>query len=322
MDAVRSFKRKASHARVIALARVPVKGDVPRISADGRLTSQAFSTFESFESWRAANASLTADWAREDSEAAQDSDSFTVDGFCALCDRSVAFAVSTTLASVGPDGRRVPNWRETLICPNCRMSNRMRAALHVAIQDLGLTATSRIYATEQIGRVYRWLSGHFDDVVGSEYIAADRAPGSRSFGIRHEDVQALSLPTASVDSVITFDVMEHVPDVDAAFASFARVLAPGGRLLMTAPFDVYAPATSVRVVLHEDGTIEHLLPVEMHVNPFDPENGSLCYRHFGWDTLDVMRDLGFAEASVVIYHDRRLGYLGGIQSLVTAVRAS
>lgn len=50
-----------------------------------------------------------------------------------------------------------------------------------------------------------------------------------------EDLQRLSLPDASVAFAAAFHVLEHVPDDRAALRELARVLAPGGRLLVCVP---------------------------------------------------------------------------------------
>ena len=49
------------------------------------------------------------------------------------------------------------------------------------------------------------------------------------------DVQILPFKDASFDLIVTIDVMEHIPDDRATFAECARVLRPGGRLLMHTP---------------------------------------------------------------------------------------
>lgn len=314
VDTLQRIKAPVARLRHIALARVPIKGSIPEITH--RLDALQFTTLAGFQDWQAQHVEMLSEWDQEERalEASASRPWFTVAGHCAICDRDVRFNGYTDV--VDPTGRL--NWRELLSCPRCKMCNRVRAALHLCVQDFGLTRDSRVYTTEQLGRVYRWLKGHVDDVQGSEYISPEKPSGAHTLGITHQDIQALSLPPESVDFVISFDVLEHVPDHHAALESFAKVLAPGGRLVMTVPFHVNEQDTTVRAVMR-DGQIEHLLPIEVHGNPLDPA-GSLSFRTFGWDTLEQIKQAGFAEASVVVYHDRTLGHLGGVQSLITAVK--
>jgi SAM-dependent methyltransferase len=65
--------------------------------------------------------------------------------------------------------------------------------------------------------------------------AAGEAPEGARFEVVRGDVTALPVPDASVDRVIASEVLEHVPDDDAAFAEISRVLAPGGRVAVTVP---------------------------------------------------------------------------------------
>lgn len=50
------------------------------------------------------------------------------------------------------------------------------------------------------------------------------------------DAQSLPVATASVDVVVLFEVLEHVPDHVRALTEIARVLRPGGRLFLSVPF--------------------------------------------------------------------------------------
>ncbi len=52
-------------------------------------------------------------------------------------------------------------------------------------------------------------------------------------------VTQIPLKDASVKTVISNCVLEHVPDLDKGLAEIARVLKPGGRLLMTVPSEYY-----------------------------------------------------------------------------------
>jgi len=48
--------------------------------------------------------------------------------------------------------------------------------------------------------------------------------------------QPLPLPDAAFDTVVVSDVLEHLPDPALAWREIARVLAPGGALLLNVPF--------------------------------------------------------------------------------------
>ena len=217
-----------------------------------------------------------------------------------------------------PDGRRVPNWREHLDCPDCGFVNRLRASLHVLFQEIRPAAEARMYLTEQVTPLHDWLRAQFPNLTGSEYLGPTKIPGEIAGGIRHEDIQALSFADESLDLILSFDVLEHVPDHPRALAEFARCLRPGGRLLLTAPFSETSAEHQVRAVLQPDGTILHLTEPEYHGNPVDAEGGSLCFRYFGWRLLDDLRAAGFEVAEGLFYWSAQFGYLGRTNNIFIA----
>ena len=132
--------------------------------------------------------------------------------------------------------------------------------------------------------------------------------------IRFEDVTRLSMESASLDAVVSFDVLEHVPDYRAALSEFARVLRPGGRLVLTAPFIADLEETLVRARIDAAGEVEHLLEPEYHGDPV--AGGILCFYHFGWDLTDAARAAGFSDARMRLPWAPGLGYCDALWTLV------
>lgn len=66
--------------------------------------------------------------------------------------------------------------------------------------------------------------------------ASARYAGKPNLTFRCDDVTALdALPEASFDLVTCFETLEHVEAQEALLAGFARLLAPGGTLLVSSP---------------------------------------------------------------------------------------
>ncbi len=132
---------------------------------------------------------------------------------------------------------------------------------------------------------------------GRTYIRSYFRPGHKPGTVREEDgsvmedITRLTLPDASLDIIVSSDVLEHVPDVAAAFRETFRVLRPGGTHVFTVPYE----ARTVRRAMIENNGIMHIETPEYHSDPLDPR-GILAFWHFGPD-LDVHfghSGLGFA----------------------------
>lgn len=238
---------------------------------------------------------------------------FTVPGYSFTANRPVLFRADFTDGAV--------NWRESLVCPVTGMNNRHRAALAMftAIARPG----HRVYFLEQVTPVYRWVKRKVPDIslTGSEYLGDTIPAGTYIDGIRHEDVTWLRFGTASFDIVVSLDVLEHVPHVPEALQEKARVLNPGGRLLMTVPFHTNRNETVTRSVPDDhSGLVRHIRPPIYHGNPVNPHAGSLVYHEFGWSLLDMIRDAGFSDVVVRSYWSMKYGHLGCPQLMFIATR--
>lgn len=242
---------------------------------------------------------------------------FTLRGYCHCCGSRRRFLVDFQYAAVGAP---LPNWRERLICWRCRLNNRTRASLQVFEQLVRPALGDAIYITEQSTPLYQWLSRSYPKVTGSEYLGDTIAAGTENgAGVRNESITRLSFADNSFDHILSFDVLEHVPDFRIALAECLRCLKPGGSLLFSVPFRRDLAEHLERARVGDDGNIEHMLPPEYHGDPINAA-GCLCFRHFGWNLLDDMRSLGFARATACLYWSRELAYLGGEQMVFLGIK--
>ena len=228
-----------------------------------------------------------------------------VHGSCYVCQRDVDFIVDTESV------RQSNNWRETLKCPGCGLINRWRSSFHLFEALLEPVKQDTIYLTEAVTPLFRTIAERYPRSTGSEY-APDVPLGAEvdlpSGPTRIEDVTRLTFPDGSFEAVLSFDVLEHVPDFKSALREFYRVLAPGGQALISVPF-TFTDQTVTRAELDPEGNIKHLMEPSYHGDPFS-DDGVLCYYEFGMDMLQEIRKAGFQDAFLVCYTSQKWAYYG------------
>lgn len=128
----------------------------------------------------------------------------------------------------------------------------------------------------EIGCGLRWYEKF---CRGSEYIGLDRDLSLRP--IVQSVAESLPLRDSCVETVVMFDVLEHVSDVRKALRECFRVLKKGGRLVITTPntfgfgiYDSFADRThlhhfswfGLEKKLKEGGmTVEKRIPLHLHI---------------------------------------------------------
>lgn len=91
------------------------------------------------------------------------------------------------------------------------------------------------------GRLLHALRNRFDTLVGLEYSperltqARVNLEGLRFVAHQGSAENMSELATDSIDCIVSADTIEHIPDVYAATAEMARVLKPGGQLVINTP---------------------------------------------------------------------------------------
>jgi hypothetical protein len=242
-------------------------------------------------------------------------EAFTVPGYSYTAGKQVEFLVDFQHAS--KNGR--VNWRERVSCPETYFNNRMRATFHLFDLEMEPYPDSKIYITEQITPIYKYFADRFPNITGSEFLGELLPFGCiNKDGIRNETLCALSFPENTFDTLVSLDVLEHIPDYEKAFKECARVLRRGGKMMWSVPFIPHSRINLVRAII-ENGEVKHIQPPEYHGDPLSGD-GVLCFQHFGWEMLDQVRSAGFSDAYALCYNSVEFGYLDGPQLVFVAIK--
>ncbi|MEM9530678.1 MAG: class I SAM-dependent methyltransferase [Pseudomonadota bacterium] len=240
-----------------------------------------------------------------------------IPGYCEACTAPTTFSFKLL-------ENETPNWRESLACNTCHLINRWRVSAYLAGAAIASAPAGSIsYITERRSPLFDWLSDAGIDLLGSEYFGPDATPGAYRFfrgaNVMHQDVTRLSFDDNSLGVVMTFDVLEHIPDYAAAIGEFLRTLRPGGQLVLSVPFSITSESTVTRATVNAEGEVTHLLEPEYHGDPLNGE-GVLCFYNFGWDLMQTMRQAGFEQVRLMPIWSPQLGYLGVGQSFIIGTK--
>lgn len=214
-------------------------------------------------------------------------------GFCNVCDRPTIFICDLV----------ADRWIRK--CCWCRSTPKYRAIVSVIESDVGeklarYVESKKIYELSTTSPIFRRLRGHANYEASGYF-------GDKPFGTKvtghywNQDLQHLTFPTHSFDTVISSETMEHVRLPWQGFAEVWRVLKPGGSYIFTIPYRDERKTLS-RVDTKGDQDV-FLLDKTYHLDPYDPQ-GSLVYTEFGKDLPDLLTPLGF-DTELVRVHDIR-----------------
>jgi len=204
--------------------------------------------------------------------------------YCAVCER-------LTQALPSDDW----NLRNQIICSNCNHGGRARHAYDVITNLLSDDKRPRRLIFEEITQFKKMLNDKVGGFRGVEYLGADKVPGkiyaSNGYDLEHQDMCNLSFGDKSFDLICSFDVLEHVYDMEKALAELYRVIDDKGLIILTVPFYDNVEKTVIRSSLVDEKLVL-IQPAAYHGNPLSDE-GSLVFADPGRDLLDMMIKVGF-----------------------------
>lgn len=144
------------------------------------------------------------------------------------------------------------------------------------------------------GELLRKLRGRIGPSVGLDPEADESADG-RVWLLRDKFPPAEPLPVESFDAVVMLATLEHITDKDAVVAECARVLNPGGRVIVTLPSVWVDPLVALlRSVGLADG-----MSLEEH-HGFDPRSAPALFARHGF-VLDHWRPFQFGLNNLFVF---------------------
>lgn len=192
-------------------------------------------------------------------------------GNCEVCNSPQPFIVDYHSAGM-ENGRKMINWRERLVCPNCGCNNRERIMAHKIYSEYESGMNVLLY--EEDTNLYNKILREIPTLKG---VSSKDQKGPNWHWFEH-----LEYMDNEFKLMVSNDVFQTAQDYKSAFEEAYRVLDNGGKLFFSVPFNGNSDATEYR-----DG---------IYI--------------FGWDLIDVLNKIGFSDAYGMVYYGLKDGYLG------------
>lgn len=252
---------------------------------------------------------------KKDKFSAFNSENNNLSGYSYTAKKNVEFVVNNN---------KNINYRESLICPETRLNNRLRSCFHFLDISCNFFFDDKIYITEQVTPFFKYLNKINQNLQGSEFLTDGTQFGKKNKnGILNQDLTSLTFKNNSFQKVLSFECLEHIPNYRKAISEIYRILEINGNLILTVPFLIFSKKNIIRAEVDEFGNIFHHKEPEYHGNPTTGNKlGSLCFYHFGWELIEDLKNVGFKTASVNLIWSEFYKYSGNIfsQIIIKAIK--
>lgn len=142
-----------------------------------------------------------------------------------------------------------PAHSEFAVCPSCGSVARDRFLIWALQRRVPPCLGARVLETSpRMGASYRRAMARWFDYRASDFDLRAHQ------GDLQIDLQDIALGDDSLDVVLSAHVLEHVPDTDRALAELARVITPGGWLVLQVPVPHGETAPPTEPEFHGDDT--------------------------------------------------------------------
>jgi SAM-dependent methyltransferase len=217
-----------------------------------------------------------------------------INGYCIACEKIKTFELIPNADW--------PNLLEDLVC-DCGINGRMRFILKVLDQILAFSEFNNALIFEKLTPLYNSIEQRIPNIIGCEFLGKDHSGGLvyeyANKNVRHENIMELTFESDSMDLVMHFDVIEHIPHPEKAIDEIYRVLMPGGIMLFSCPFYHNLEKNIVRASLNKNGEILHYMTPSYHGNPVS-EGGSLVFFHPAWELINLLGASGFKDVAFAV----------------------
>ncbi len=226
----------------------------------------------------------------------------TETGYCAACASERQFCGQSGIRySKSSVSKPAQNSGDSAECEACGLDNRTRAAVDLFVNYIKPGRGSRVYVVGADTSLIAWFERRYPQVVGREQQGERHDEGLFARNTGDQELLELSFEDNSLDAILSFQDLEHVPDLEAALKEVFRCLKPGGACLISLPLGFANENSQTRDRVMVGASIKSGVPQGDDENLTTSNLGSVGCCHFGWDVLDEMRKFGASRAVLVTY---------------------